>query len=151
MAVGADIHSIAPRYGSEAVKMLNRHGPVDGFGDHYSQNVDRATTFAVQPKSGYTPALGDLVVWDATLNYAVDQAAANENVDGIVVAVRSATDFDVNFFQHSRIVRLPYSSAPALGDKVEGAGSNQVRTDNSTGVGIVVAVDIVTGYVDVAF
>jgi hypothetical protein len=110
-------------------------------------------TMAVTPKSGYTPALNDLVTWDTTANYNVDKCAANENPIGQIIALSGETPtITIEQFCGGCVQVLAYSSAPSLGDKIEvGATANQVQADNSNGVGRVIAVDRVTGYVDVYF
>ena len=116
--------------------------------------VSSGRTIATVPKSGWTdPAKDDLVIWDTTANFAIDECVADENPIGRVIAVNRDKDVvTVELFTAGSIYTLPYSVAPSRGDKIEvGATANQVRADNSNGVGKVVAVDRVTGYVDVYF
>lgn len=108
-------------------------------------------TVTYQPKSGYTPVRGDLVILDSTIAVGVDLIAANENPMGIVLKHENGITTVWKFRTGDRVV-LPYSGSVAKGDKVEGDGGahqatidrSTVRTDNSNGVGFVVAVDTET-------
>ncbi len=116
-------------------------------------------TLATVPKSGWTdPAVGNLVIWDTTGNMAVDECVADENPIGQLIAVNPAkTVLTVELFAGGMVIVLPYSGTPARGDKIEADGTvntnneGKVRTDNTNGVGKVVAVDRVSGFVDVYF
>lgn len=105
------------------------------------------------PKSGYTPAVDDLVIRDTTVNFGFDLVATDENPVGRIIALnRAKTVLTVEMFTTSNIVQFTYSAAPSRGDKIEvGGTSNQVRADNSNGVGVVVAVDAPSGTCHVAF
>lgn len=101
-------------------------------------------------KSGYTPAVGDLVILDTSIANGVDLIAVDENPYGIVETVLG-TVCTVAELVGGATIELPYSGTVALGDKVEGNGAaathgasldrSPVRTDNSNGVGLVIAVD----------
>src|SRR5262249_35054157 len=106
-----------------------------------------------QPKSGYTPAVGDLVIRDTTVAYGFDLTATDENPGGEVIAVGpGGAHMTVELYTPGTIAVLKYSAAPSLGNKIEvGGTSNQVRADNSNGTGSVIAVDRVAGYCDVLF
>lgn len=113
-------------------------------------------TLAVTPKSGWTdPAVDDLVIWDTTANMNVDECAEGENPIGRIISVNRAKDvLTIELFTGGMVAVLPYKSgsAPSRGDKIEVSDTaNQIKTDNSTGVGKVIAVDRVTGYADVYF
>ena len=116
-------------------------------------------TLAVTPLSSWTdPAVGNLVVWDTTANMNVDEAAVDENPIGQVIAMNPAkTVLTVELFTGGMVAVLPYSGAPALGNKVEADGTTdsnsqgKVRADAVNGVGRVIAKDRVSGYVDVFF
>jgi hypothetical protein len=45
---------------------------------------------AKKPKSGYTPARGDILVYDASLTDGVDRGATNENPDGYCLSINSS-------------------------------------------------------------
>jgi hypothetical protein len=116
-------------------------------------------TLAVTPVATWTdPAAGNLVTWDNTANMNVDECAVDENPIGQVIAVNPAkTVLTVELFSGGMVAVLPYSGAPALGNKVEADGTTdsnkqgKVRPDNTNGVGRVIARDRVSGYVDVFF
>ncbi|HEU4751728.1 MAG TPA: hypothetical protein VFU47_01390 [Armatimonadota bacterium] len=116
-------------------------------------------TLAVAPVTAWTdPAAGNLVTWDTGGNQYVDECAADENPIGQVIAVNpAATVLTVELFTGGMVAVLPYSGAPALGNKVEADGTTdsdgngKVRPDNVNGVGRVIARDRVSGYVDVYF
>jgi len=116
-------------------------------------------TLAVAPKDDWTdPAVGNLVVWDAGGNMHTDECAEDENPLGQVIAVNpNRTVLTVELFAGGMVAVLPYSGTPDLGDRVEADGDTdahgrgQVRTDNTNGAGRVVAVDRVSGFVDVYY
>lgn len=101
-------------------------------------------------KSGYTPAVGDLVVLDTSATDAVDRGAANENPYGIIVSVNDGTTVSVAELNGGATIVLEYTStAPTLGQKIECNGDrgtvitdrDRVRVDDTNGIGAVVAVD----------
>lgn len=116
-------------------------------------------TLAATPVAAWTdPAVGNLVTWDATANMNVDECAVNENAVGQVIAVNPArTVVTVELFTGGMVAVLPYTGTVARGDKVEAdgttdaSGQGKVRTDNTNGSGRIVAVDRVSGHVDVYF
>ena len=118
-------------------------------GDNYVQ-LEAFNLKTKIPKAGYTPAVGDLVILDTSIANGVDLIAANENPYGIVEASASGV-CTVAELVGGATIELPYSGSVALGDKVEGDGSaathgtsldrSPVRTDNTNGVGVVIAVD----------
>jgi hypothetical protein len=104
------------------------------------------------PKSGYTPVAGHLVIIDTSIANGVDVCAVNENPYGIITWVApDATYCTVAEFLGGTTIVLPFSGSVALGDKVEcdgaalaatgtsGPSRGVVRTDNSNGVGVVIA------------
>lgn len=102
--------------------------------------------------------MGNLVVWDAGGNMHVDECAADENPIGRVIAVNPAgTVLTVELFTGGMVAVLPYSGAPARGDRVEADGTadslnrGKVRTDNVNGAGRIIARDRVLGFVDVYY
>ena len=108
-----------------------------------------------QPKSGYTAALGDLVVRDTTLSDAVDYAAAGEIPLGFVVSINSSNGtISVAEFYGGVTIVLPHDdSLDAIGNKVSAVGSrsttiyptrDRVKKDNSGG-GYVLAYTTVAG------
>lgn len=107
-----------------------------------------------QPKSGYTPVVGDLVIVDTTVPFGVDAIAANENPYAIVIAVTADNYPTVAELVAGTQVTLPYTGTVNVGDKIEGSGGGSdttlirtiVRSDNSNGVGTVLAVDGDTAY-----
>jgi hypothetical protein len=107
-------------------------------------------TRAAKPKSGYTAAKGDLCIADTTVANGVDLIAADENPAYIVDSTNNANGtLTVTRLVAGVTIELPYSGSVALGDKIEGGGGahgtsldrSTVRTDNSNGVGRVIAVD----------
>ncbi len=111
-------------------------------------------TLAVKPKTAWTdPTINDLVIWDTTGNYFVDECVTDETPVGRVIAVApDKLTLTIELFAAGCVAVLPYSVAPALGDKVEvGAVVNQVRVDNSTGSGRVISLDQPTGFVHVYY
>lgn len=116
-------------------------------------------TLAVVPKTGWTdPAVGNLVIWDTGGNMHADECAADELPTGQIIAINPAkTVLTVELFTGGMVSVLPYSGAPARGDKVEADGTvdtsnrGKVRTDNTNGAGRVIAKDRVAGFVDVFY
>jgi len=104
------------------------------------------------PKTAWTdPAVGDLVILDATGNYFVDQCADTERVDGIVRAVGKGLDIlTVELFTAGCIARLPYSVAPALGNQPR-ASATPGAVKAGGGKGVVIGLDVVSGTVDVLY
>lgn len=105
-----------------------------------------------QPKSGYTPHKGDLVIQDTSLPNCVDHIADNEAPYGIVEVVNGDGSLSVHEFVPGTYIELPYTgSAPVLGHKVAGTATStthgtlldrsSVDDDNTNGAGAVVAVD----------
>jgi len=106
------------------------------------------------PLSTWTdPAVGDLVILDTTANYNVDECADGELPTGIVRGVsRDLTELAVELFTGGCIARL-LADTVAKGDAISAdrtAGAGYVDTDG-VGIGVVVAINIVTGYADVLF
>jgi hypothetical protein len=106
---------------------------------------------AKKPKSGYTAAVGDLVVQDATVADGVDRGASDENPYGIVLSINSGNGtLSVAELKDGTTLMLEYTStAPAIGQKIECNGDrgtilssrDRVRLDNTNGIGWVVGVD----------
>lgn len=103
-----------------------------------------------KPKSGYTAAEGDLCLGDTTVANGCDLIAANENPAYYVDSANQGSGtLSVTRLVSGTRIELPYSGSVALGDKIEGDGGahgtsldrSSVRTDNSNGVGTVIAVD----------
>jgi hypothetical protein len=102
------------------------------------------------PKSGYTAAVGDLVIIDSSIANGVDVIAANENPYAIVESINNSNGvLSVAEFVSGTYIELPYTGSVALGDKIEFGSATHgttldrttIQTDNSNGVGTVVAVD----------
>jgi hypothetical protein len=113
------------------------------------------------PKSGYTPVKGNLVRRETAANNEVDVIAVDEPPFGIVMTVGPAATggtpavCGVAQFVPGVTVILPNANGlqPALGDKVEadaggmvavgstGLTRTRVRTDNTNGVGTVIALN----------
>ena len=97
------------------------------------------------------PAVGDLVIFDITANYNVDECADTELPIGIVRAVgKDGVTLTIERFVAGSIARLPHDTV-ALGDKVSAdatKGAGYVDTD-AAGIGTVVAINIVSGYADI--
>lgn len=111
-------------------------------------------TMTVRPKTAWTdPAINDLVIWDTTGNYFVDECVTDETPVGKIIAVSpDKLSLTMEQFTGGCVQVLPYSVAPALGDKVEvGAVVNQVRVDNTNGSGRVISLDQPTGFVHVYY
>lgn len=106
---------------------------------------------AKKPKAAYTPALGDLVVLDASITDGVDRGAADENPYGILTSINSSNGtVSVAEFSGGVTIVLEYTStAPTLLQKIECNGDrgtiiptrDRVRVDNPNGVGAVLGVD----------
>jgi len=107
-----------------------------------------------QPKSGYTAVVGDLVILDTSIANGVDLVTTNENPYGIVESINNTNGIlSVAEFVAGAEIELPYTGTVAKGDKIEFAAAGvhgttldrtQIQTDNSNGVGVVVAVDAET-------
>ena len=113
----------------------------------------RKVTF--RPAAAWTdPAPGDLVIITTGANYEVTECADTNLPSGIVRAVdKSLTILTVELFTAGSIQRLLYDGSPTLGDQVHAdrtKGAGYVEPDAS-GVGHVVGIDVVAGYVDVIF
>jgi len=97
------------------------------------------------------PAVGDLVIFDTTANYNVDECADGELPIGIVKAVgKDGVTLTIERFVAGSIARLLHDTV-ALGDKVSAdrtAGAGTVDTD-AAGIGTVIAINIVSGYADI--
>lgn len=106
---------------------------------------------AKKPKSGYTAAVGDLVVLDFSIADGVDRGAADENPYGIVLSINSSNGtLSIAEFTAGVTIVLEYTStAPTLGQKTECNGDrgtvypsrDRIRVDNTNGNGAVVGVD----------
>src|SRR5688572_23731190 len=102
------------------------------------------------PKSGWTAEVGDLIIADTSVAMGVDEITTAENPAGIVESVNNANGtLSVAWFYTGAEIELPYTGSVALGDKIEFGSATHgttldrttVQTDNSNGVGTVVAVD----------
>lgn len=98
--------------------------PASTIGDYFM--IPEAIV-AGKPKSGYTAALGHLVVEDTTVPNGYDRAAANENPIGIVVSINgnpsNGTLSIARFIQGVSNITLEYiGTDPAIGQTME-AGS----------------------------
>lgn len=105
-----------------------------------------------QAKSGYTPVVGDLVIFDATVAHGVDLIAADEVTVGLIISLNNMTDgtkLSVQELTPGSYIVLPYTGTVAKGDKVEFSSAThgttidrtQVKTDNTNGGGYVTAID----------
>jgi uncharacterized protein YkvS len=121
-------------------------------------------TVGKKPLSTYTPVVGDLVAVDTTLANGVDIVAGTEAIWGIVESVNNNNGtLSVTYMVTGCTIELPYHTSVSLGDKVKFYSATQpaalprtvVQTDNSNGVGTVIAVDADsphgTGYCVVLF
>lgn len=107
------------------------------------------------PKSGYTPAVGHLVIQDTSIANGVDLIAADENPYGIVISVDSwsaaapTSPISVAELLPGTEIMLPTTGTVNKGDKIEGNGTalaqmgtgqsrTPVRADNANGVGQVI-------------
>lgn len=115
---------------------------------------------AFRCKTAWTdPEIGNLVILDTTGDWFVDECAVDENPTGRVIAVNPAKDVvTIELFCAGMVAVLPYTGTVARGDKIESNGTLKsgttegvVKTDNTNGVGVVIAKDRVSGYVDVLF
>lgn len=78
------------------------------------------------PKSGYTAALGHLVIRDTSIANGWDRTAANENPEGIVVSINSSngTLSIAEFRIGESTIKLEYiGSNPAIGQTMEGGST----------------------------
>lgn len=112
------------------------------------------------PKSGYTPVRGDLVILDTSIQNGVDILTTDENPYGMVENINTWTSsattrpISVAEFYPGCEVTFNYTGTVNKGDKVEFSsatrdtllGRTKVKTDNTNGVGAVVAVDAETFY-----
>jgi hypothetical protein len=106
---------------------------------------------AKKPKSGYTAAVGDLVVLDFSIADGVDRGAADENPYGIVLSINSSNGtLSVAELTAGCTITLEYTSTtPTLGQKIECTGDrgtiiptrDRVRVDNTNGVAAVIGFD----------
>ncbi len=106
-----------------------------------------------KPKVGYTAVAGDLVILDVTVADGVDLITTDENPYGIVESINTANGIlSVAEFYSGCLIELPYTGAVAKGDKIEFSSATQgttlartqVKTDNTNGVGYVVAINAET-------
>lgn len=107
--------------------------------------------FAVKAVAGYTaPAVGDLVAYENSAANSVDIIAGNEAILGIVDSINASNGvLSICELVPGCRIELPYTGVVALGDKVlfssatQGASvpRTQVKTDNTNGTGLVIAVD----------
>ena len=120
-------------------------------GDYYNLGWNMK---AKVPKSGYTPAVGHLVILDSSIANGVDIITTNENPYGLVVSIDSwsstntTSPITVAELVPGTEIVLPTTGSIAKGDKIEYGGTalstgvvprTVVQTDNSNGVGVVVA------------
>ncbi len=106
--------------------------------------------FAAVPLGGYTPAVGDLVTYETGAANTVDLIAGIEAIAAIVDSVNSGSGVvTICELVAGCRLELPYTGTVALGDKVKFSSAThgtaldrtQVQTDNSNGIGLVIAVD----------
>ena len=117
-------------------------------GDRYLK-PESGNVLPKKPKSGYTAAVGDLVILDVSVQDGVDLITTDENPYGIVESINASNGvLSVAEFYPGCTIELPYTGTVAQGDKVEFSNTHgttvdrtRVKTDNSNGVGVVVAVD----------
>ena len=116
-------------------------GPIEG----------RVATFV--PVSSWTDAaIGDLVKITTGANYEVTECVDTNVPDGIVASVNLQKDvLGVELFTSGTIARLPYTASPALGNQIQASAATTVKGVASAGTGEIIAVDAVSGYVDVLF
>lgn len=105
-----------------------------------------------RPKSGYTAAVGDLVILDTSIAMGVDIITTDENPYGIIESINNSNGIlSVAEFVAGAEIELPYTGTVNKGDKIEFSTTHgttldrtTVKTDNSNGVGVVVAIDAET-------
>jgi hypothetical protein len=116
-------------------------GPIEG----------RVATFV--PVSSWTdPAVGDLIKITTGANYEVTECADSNVPEGIVASVNLQKDvLGVELFTSGAIVRLPYTGTPALGNQIQASAATTVKGVATGGTGKIIAVNAVSGYVDVYF
>jgi hypothetical protein len=121
--------------------IIKAGGPIEG----------RVATFV--PVSTWTDAaVGDLVTITTGANYEGTECADDDVPDGIVASVNLQKDLlGVELFTSGTIARLPYTGTPALGNQIQASAATTVKGVASAGTGKVIAVDAVSGYVDVLF
>jgi len=111
-----------------------------------------------------TPAVGHLVKRDPAINDGVLRCASTDEPYGMVLSVNSSNGtLSILRFARIQSAILEYASAPSRGDSIAANGTvgvipidgvlrDQIITDNSDGVGVVVALDSpVTGLCVVEF
>jgi len=97
-------------------------------------------------------AVGDLVQISGGANYEVSECGDSDVPEGIVRAVSGdKTVLSVELFTGGCIARLPYTGTPARGNQIQASGATTVKGVASGGAGKIVAVDAVSGQVDVLF
>jgi hypothetical protein len=85
-------------------------------GDRYNRGWNMVPKV---PKSGYTPAVGDLVVVDTSLANGVDLIASTEAPYGIVEVVGADGVLTVAELVPGTYTELPTASDPSLGNHVK--------------------------------
>jgi hypothetical protein len=95
----------------------------------------RGSTTVGEPKSGYVPAVGDLVIQDTTVSNGYDKCADTEVPAGIVRKVLNTDNqMLIEQFTAGVLVYLPYSGSPALGNGVvSDATGEAVKPSGSVG------------------
>ena len=104
-----------------------------------------------KPKSGWTPAEGELVVRDTTQDNGFDLAADGESPVGIVITTNGTTGtIGVAEFTPGTTIILPTDTALTLGNDIKasagglkvvgtaGFSRTQVKSGGGTGVGVVI-------------
>lgn len=105
--------------------------------------VHQGLIVAKKPKSGYTPEEGDFLVYDATGDDYVDQAAANENPDLYCQSINSSNGtISAIMLQGGVTMIVEYSTQPSNRlEKVEASGDrgsvmptrDRLRADDANG------------------
>lgn len=116
-------------------------------------------TFTLDLTNGWTdPAVGNLVKISSNGNYEVAECADGDKPIGVVRVVNVQKDvLTVELFRSPCIVRLPYETAetpnaPDLAEDIlAGNAAGLVQGGGAAGVGVTVALDVVSGYADVLF
>lgn len=95
-----------------------------------------------KPKSGYTAAVGDMLVYDNTGTDMVDRGAADENPDGLCISINSSNGtLSMAEFRGGVTVIAEYTGTPTRLHKVECVGDrgsvypgrDRLRADDTNG------------------